>query len=462
MEQESTPVIRIRRAPRPEPDEASEQAGIAARRTALGILIRVDTERAFADVLLGARLPELRTPADRRLVTQLVLGTIAWRGRLDYELARLSSRPFSEIDPPILTLLRMGLYQLRMLTRVPAHAVVDTAVKLAREVTGNPGVAGFINAVLRAATRTVPVLPERSRGESEYLSLLYSHPRWLVEKFCSWFGTEQAETLMGANNEAAPNAIRLNLSRGPAPELIERLEREGMRVARRGFLPETVILDGAPLFDGPSYREGLFAVQAEASQIVARMLAPCAGSVVLDCAAAPGGKSAYLAELVGQAGRVIAVDRKQAGLRHARTTATRLQHRNIEFVRADLTAGLPFPPRSFSYILLDAPCSGLGTLREHPEIRWRLSPADLARMGRIQQKMLNNVAELVAPDGVLVYSVCSFAPEEGSQLVREFLTAHPDFRITPAVSQEERGSAAYSLAEQIDKTGFFAARLERR
>lgn len=463
MKQEPSPRVSVRRRALSSHVIASESAGIHARRIALEILVRVDIEGAFADVLLGSRLAELDNSADRRLVTQLVLGTITWRGWLDYELARLSSRPLKAIDPPILNLLRMGLYQLRRLTRVPAHAALDTAVRLAREISGNAGVSGFVNAVLRAATRAAPSLPDRSLDEIDYLSVYYSHPRWLVEKFRSWFGVDQAEAIMAANNQAAPNVIRLNLSQGQEQDLVERIERDGMKVARCGVFPETIVLEGAPLFDSSSYRDGIFAMQSEASQVIARMLAPSRGMTVLDCAAAPGGKSAHLAELVGRMGRVIALDRKIGGLRQARAVVTRLGHRNIEFIRCDLTTFLPFSPRSFKYVLLDAPCTGLGTLREHPEIRWRLSPDDLTRLSRLQERMLNKVAGLVAPEGTLVYSVCSPAPEEGLQLIQRFLCDYPHFRLEQVgYAREGRAVPAISLDKQVSEAGFFAARLRRR
>lgn len=426
-----------------------DSAGLVARRLALGILRRVDTEEAFADLLLGAHLPQLN-PADRGLVTQLVLGTLAWRGRYDYELAQLSSRPLSAIEPPLLNLLRMGLHQLRTMTRVPPHAVLDTCVRLARELR-DARAGGFVNAILRAATRTTRALPDRNRNEIEYLSVAYSHPRWLVEQFHAWFGGDQIEARLAANNEPAPNAIRLNLLRRDVGDLLDALARDGMRIAARGQYPETLILDGAPVFDGECYRAGLFTPQAEASQLISRLLAPARGALVVDCAAAPGGKSSHLAALVGPAGRVIALDRRLAGLKQARSLAGRLGHQNLYFVRCDSSATLPLPNCCAPFVLLDAPCSGLGTLREHPEIRWRLKPSDLNRMSRLQSAMLEQAAKLVSHGGALVYSVCSSAPAEGSSVVRRFLTTNAHFSADPT-----------PLDSKICREGFFATRLTRR
>jgi 16S rRNA (cytosine967-C5)-methyltransferase len=441
--------------------------GLASRLAAADILFRVDRESAYADVLLGARLPDF-APADRRLITRLVLGTLAWQGRLDYELKRLTRRELISIQPVALEILRMGLFQLRLLDRIPPHAVVDTAVSIAKRNPQARRAAGFVNAVMRRATRETAPMPPREPNEKSYLAVAYSHPRWMVERFVDWFGVANAERLMTANNDAAPNVIRLNLARGSRAELIEKLTADGFDIGAPGRAPETLILNGAPNFESRAYRDGLFHAQSEASQMAARMLAARAGATVVDCAAAPGGKTTHLAEMIGEHGRVIAVDLNFNGLKNARGLARRLRHRNIDFVCADLTSAAPLTPSSIEYVLLDAPCTGLGTLREHPEIKWRLKPTDPARMSAIQSRMLDNAAALVRPGGAIVYSVCSIAPEEGEGVVDSFLATHGDFEI-------DRGVAAGELKDVLDargfmKTrpdiggldGFFAARLIRR
>jgi 16S rRNA (cytosine967-C5)-methyltransferase len=441
--------------------------GLPARRAALAILLRVERQRAFADVLLGHRLGAF-APADRRLVTQLVLGTIAWQGRLDYELARIASRALSDIAPEVAAILRMALYQIRLLSRVPHHAAVDTAVSLAHETAGGTGAARFVNAVLRNAIRSPVPLPQRSADEIEYLAVAYSHPRWMVEKFVSWFGARDCEALLAADNEAAPTVLRLNLERGGPDELTARLEHEGMRVARRGRFAETLVLDGAPNFDSGAYRNGLFQPQSEASQMVSRLLAPTRGATVVDCAAAPGGKATHLAAMVGASGRVVAFDINFTGLKNARALARRLGCGNVEFVRCEGTFALPLRRGSIAYLLLDAPCTGLGTLREHPEIRWRLEPAEIQRMTAIQTRMLECAAEVLRPGGVLVYSVCSIAPDEGEEVVRNFLARHLQFELDR--DPPHRSELANILDDQgcmrtrPDRdglNGFFAARLKR-
>lgn len=425
--------------------------GLASRLAAAEILYRVDQESGYADVLLGGRLPDF-APADRRLVTRLVLGTLAWRGRLDYELAHLTGRKLEGIQPAALAIMRMGLFQLRFLDRIPKHAVVDTAVSIAKRIPQAREASGFVNAVMRRAARETAPMPARGRNEKSYLAVVYSHPRWMVERFVDWFGAADAERLMTANNNAAPNVIRLNLARGSRTEIIGKLVADSFDVGAPGRAPETVVLNSAPHFESRWYREGLFHAQSEASQMVARMLKPREGATVVDCAAAPGGKATHLAELVGERGRVIALDLNLGGLKSARGLAHRLRHRNIEFVCADLTAAAPLAPSSFEYVMLDAPCTGIGTLREHPEIKWRLKPGDPARMAAIQSRMLENAAALVRRAGAIVYSVCSIAPEEGEGVVDGFLARHGDFEIDRAVAADA------VLKDVIDARGFMKTR----
>jgi 16S rRNA (cytosine967-C5)-methyltransferase len=393
----------------------------------------------------------------------------------------------------VLAILRMGLFQLRILTRIPRHAAVDTAVNLTREIPSVRAAVGFVNAVLRSALRAPVALPSRDADELGHLAVAYSHPRWLVAKLIEWFGIGDAEALMAANNEAAPNAIRLNLSRGEAGELAARLRGEGFEIAARGRFPETTVLEGmaldgsrlvasvqsserrerdiekgATIFESDAYREGIFTPQSEASQMVVRMLAPAPGAVVIDCAAAPGGKTTHLAELVGRNGKIVALDLNFAGLRNARALAARLHHPNVFFVRADVSVALPLRPASFEYVLLDAPCTGTGTMRAHPEIRWRLRPEDFARMAALQGRMLENAALLVRPGGAIVYAVCSLAPEEGLGVVRAFLAHHREFEVDREINFRElfgdaldESSFMRTRPDRGGLDGFFAARLRR-
>jgi 16S rRNA (cytosine967-C5)-methyltransferase len=460
----------------------NESAGIAARKAALEILFRVNHKGAYADALLGSRLPEFELN-DRRLITLMVLGTVAWRGQLDFEIERLASRPLGKIDTHVLEILRLALFQLRHLDRVPPHAVVDTAVTIANSERSTRDASGFVNAVLRKATRQGPALFTIANDEAGSLALKYSHPRWMAERFIAIFGRSDAETLLAADNEAAPTAIRLNLARAPREEILARIRSDGLEISGEGRFPETLILKGSPHLEAESFREGLFHVQSEASQIIARMLAPVPGATVVDCSAAPGGKATHLAEIVGgpnpqplplregvsERGRVIALDLNLAGLRATRSVAQRLAHTNLLFARADVAKAVPLRPATFDYVLLDAPCTGSGTLRQHPEIRWRLKPTDPARMAVLQLAMLRNAAALLRPGGAIVYSVCSLMPEEGQEVVAQLLAGNPHYAIDghpPAHEQiGELLRADGTLLTRPDSSrldGFFAARMVRR
>jgi 16S rRNA (cytosine967-C5)-methyltransferase len=458
----------VRRGTRSQPASA-RATGLAARSIALEILLEVERRGGFADALLGRRIPALEA-ADRRLATRIVLGTLAWRARLDFELERLTKRDLDNIQPAALEIMRIGIFQLRFLDRIPKHAVVSTSVELAKHAGEAKVAAGFINAVLRRAARETIALPDRESDEAGFLALAYSHPRWLVERMVDWYGREGAERAMAANNEAAPNAIRLNLARATRDEIAARLAADGMEIDPEGRFPETAVLAGAPRFDCDSFRAGLFQPQSEASQMIARMLAPQEGATVVDLAAAPGGKTTHLAELVGASGLVIGFDVNLAGVRNARAVAARLGRRNVSLVQGDAAAALPMRPRCADAVLLDAPCTGLGTLREHPEIRWRVGPGDPARMSLMQAAMLANAAASVRRGGALVYSVCSVAPEEGEQVVRAFLRERPEFLLEPPPQPSARALADLIDADGFMRTrsdrggldGFFAARMVRR
>ncbi|HEX4209112.1 MAG TPA: 16S rRNA (cytosine(967)-C(5))-methyltransferase RsmB, partial [Candidatus Binataceae bacterium] len=441
--------------------------GLPARRAALAVLVRV-AQGGFADVLLGHRLTAFPSAADRRLITRLVLGTLAWQGRLDYELARISTRALETLDPEILAILRLALYQIRIMTRVPQHAAVDTAVTLARATHGDSGAAGFVNAILRAALRKPIPLPDRSKDEIGYLTVAYSHPRWMVERFVAWFGIAAAETLMAANNDAAPNVIRLNLLHGEAMALVRRLNEGGIDATLSSRLRETAVLTHAPMFESRILREGLCYPQSEVSQLAAAMLGPPPAATVVDCAAAPGGKATHLAEMAGREGRVLALDISRSGLRKVDTIAAMLGHRHITAIQADCAAPMPLRASSFSHVLLDAPCTGSGTLREHPEIRWRLDSHDFLRMAGLQARMLQQSATLIRPGGVIVYSVCSLAPDEGEGVINAFLEGHPCFRVDRTLFSDQRfdgliGKDGFmrTRPDQGGLDGFFAARLVR-
>lgn len=447
----------------------SSDADGDARAVALAVLVRVEATAAFADVLLRHRLAAARLrPADQALATRLAYGTLAWQGRLDHHLGSLLTTPLDRLDPPVRAALRLGLYQLLFLERVPAYAAVDASVRLTRAQ--GRGAAGLVNAVLRRAAAAGPTglpLPDPASDLHERLAVEWSHPRWLVERWAAEFGDEELPHLLAANNVAGRLALRANPLRTSREEL-----RDELSLARVATAPSTWLAEGIVVEDGaarlrtlPAWHAGRFTFQGEASQLVAHLIRPAAGGRVLDACAAPGGKTGHIAELVGHAGRVLALDPRPAGIRRVQQEAARLGAAYVSAVVGD--ARRPPVHGAFDAILVDAPCSGLGTLRRHPELRWRRRPEDIPRLAALQRALLDGVAPLVRPGGIIVYAVCSLTREENTDVVAKFCASHPGFVVESAAASPPALPADLvtpdgflrTLPHRHDLDGFFAARL---
>jgi len=428
--------------------------------------MRVEATEAFADRVLAHRLSAHHDARDRAFATQLVYGTLAWQGRLDYHLDRLLRTPRAELDPSVRAALRLGLYQVLFLDRVPSYAAVDSSVRLARRACG-AGAAALVNAVLRRATATDDLtLPNAERDPIGRLAVEWSHPRWLVARWADALGSE-LPALLAACNARGGTTLRANALRTTPADLAGELSALGMEV-RRGRWARTAlrIAKGAGrLRNATAYREGRLAFQSEASQLVSELLAPPPGAHVLDVCAAPGGKTAHLAALLAGTGLVAAVDVRPGGAARIRDDCRRLHARPILAAAAD--ARRPPFARVFDAVLVDAPCSGLGTLRRHPEVRWRRTPADVARLAALQRDLTDAVASLVRPGGVLVYAVCTLLPEENEDVVTALRAAHPRFAVESAASYVpvdlvDGDGFLRTWPHRHDLDGFFAARLRAR
>jgi 16S rRNA (cytosine967-C5)-methyltransferase len=442
--------------------------GTDARGVALAVLRRVERDGAYADVALNAALAESRLDTrDRALAARLVYGTLAWQGRLDWHLAQLAARPADALDPAVRAVLRLGLYQLLLLDRIPAHAAVATSVDLAKGVA--PAAAGLVNAVLRRAAREGAALPLPDAADPvRHLAVAYSHPEWLVARWLEAFGAEETRLLLAADNEAAPTVLRARP--GGRDRLLADLAAQEIAATPGRHAPDAVVVESAAPQLLSGYARGDFTVQSEASQLVARLVDPPAGARVLDACAAPGGKATYLAELAGDAGLVLALDVRP---RRAATIAAgghRLGVARLAVAAADARR-LPLAPAlRFDRILVDAPCSGLGTLRAHPEMRWSRGPADVRRLATLQAEILDAATPHLAPGGALVYATCTIAPEENEQVVEHWLAAHPELERENAATHLPPGAAALVDASGALRTfphrdgldGFYAVRVRRR
>lgn len=443
-----------------------------AREAAFAVLARAEAADAFVSVLLFHTLERSHLgPADRALATAIVFGVLRHRARLDHALAPLLRRPFSELPAAIRTILRMGAAQLLVLERVPAAVAVSASVELARRY-GHAGTARLVNAVLRRlAAEGPPALPDRAADPLGFLALQYSHPRWLLARWAARWGATEAEALAAANNRPAPSTLRANTLRASRDAVVAALRARGVD-ADAGRLPESVRVAGSLTDRLPVIDDGLAVVQDEAAMLVARAVAPPVGGVVIDACAAPGGKATHLAALMGDRGRVLACDvhpRKLEALAHR---AAALGVRCLEAHHLDARELGARVPGVADAVLVDAPCSGLGTIRRRPEIRWRAAEADLARHAAAQAALLAGAAGAVRPGGVLVYSVCSLEPEEGPRVVEAFLTAHPGFVRDPLPEECPRDLGGRSIAgdhpgeawllpHRHDTDGFYLARVRR-
>ena len=419
-----------------------------ARALAHEVLVRVETTDAFADVLLGERLAraELGGP-DAALATRLVYGTLAWQGRLDHHLRALVHTSLDRLDPPVRAALRLGLYQLLFLDRIPDYAAVDASVRLARDA--GRGATGLVNAVLRRAAARAPdlSLPDPAGDPLERLAVEWSHPRWLVERWASAFGMAELSRLLAANNVPGPTAVRANRLRTTREALLAELGAAGVHAAAGRWAEDAIVVDGAAaqLRALPAWRAGRLAFQGEGSQLITTLLGLRPGTRLLDACAAPGGKACHATAILERRGRVAALDRRSTGARRIRAEAGRLGAA-VEIAVGD--ARRPPFAGAFDAVLVDAPCSGLGTLRRHPELRWRRRPEDIARLATLQRDILSGVAPLVRPGGLLVYAVCTLTRQENEEVVASFCGAHRGFAV------EHAAHAAGVPAELVTPEGF--------
>jgi 16S rRNA (cytosine967-C5)-methyltransferase len=400
---------------------------------------------------------------DRALATRLAYGTVQRRATLDHLVETLAGRPVARLEPLVLAALRLGLYQLAFLDRVPAHAAVGESVALVKAE--SPGGAKLVNAVLRRGAREaaalVAALPDATPAQA---ALRHSHPEWIAALWWETLGPDAARALMAADNRAAEAVLRANTLRIAPAELAARLPAATHPAPD---LPEGLVLD-APFdaFDSPLWRAGLFMPQSRAAMSVARVLGPRPGERVLDLCAAPGGKTTHIAALQEGRGEVVAVERHPGRADALRRTATRMGAATVSVRTAD--AARPHEPGAYDRVLVDPPCSDLGTLASRPDARWRKDPGLPARLAPEQAAILRAGADALRPGGTLVYSTCTLAPAENEDVVQAFLAERPDFAADdlrselPLWDHPRVHRFAQTLPHRDGTEGFFIARLTRR
>lgn len=423
------------------------------RRAALQILKQVRDGQPF-EAALSSRIGRLPEP-DRRLAHELAAGVLRRRTTLDRQLAPLVPRGWNAVGADLQDILRLGAYQLTELERVPAHAAVDTTVALAKHAGGSRA-AGFVNAILRRLTRSTPEFEAISAATPNPLAETYSHPAWLVDRWVHAFGAQPAESLLRWNN-TRPRLVA-QAAREDLASLELRWRAAGLAVTPAPF-GAGLILDGVRAAELPGYHEGSFMIQDPAQALLARFVNPPADAILYDACAAPGGKSIGLGRRV--AGTVAGEIRRARGRRLAENLARAGSGRE-HVVIAD--ARRP-PVRPVDIVLLDAPCLGTGTFARHPDARWRVSVEALTRIQQLQSELLESTAQVVAPNGLLVYSTCSLEPEENQMQVDAFLSRHPEFERAAAGDMDPVLLSAVGdltiLPQVHGMDGAYAARLRR-
>ena len=445
------------------------------RAMALKVLIRWEVKKPLLDEVLSEVLDKsvLPDPRDQGLVAELINGVVRHLSYLDYLLSRVSKKPLSKMDPEVRNALRLGAYQL-LFTRVPEHVAVAETIKILKRRRGQ-WVVNFVNAILRELARKkddIP-LPPREMDPVSYLCVRYSYPRWLVERWLARFGEAETEALLEAGNERPVLVVRVNTLRLTREQLLIYLKSEIPEVAPCKYSPDGLALHG---FQGrittlKAFKVGWLQVQDEASQLVSYLVAPRPGERILDACAGVGGKTTHLAQLMRNTGRLYALDVLPWRLERLKENAARLGVTNIEVLTADATRAIEtLGGKFFDRILVDAPCTGTGVIRRHPDIKWARGPEDLIRVPEKQLNLLKSLAPLLKKGGVMVYATCSLEPEENEEVIARFLEEVPGFEVESAAKVlpeparalvDEKGfMRTYPHRHGLD--GFFGARLRKR
>jgi 16S rRNA (cytosine967-C5)-methyltransferase len=436
-----------------------------ARAAAFSILLRVERESSYAVELLHSGLLDELSTVDRNLTTEIVMGVLRWRSALDHVIARFSFTPMRKLDFEVLTALRMGVYQKQFLSKVPAHAAVNETVELVKQAK-KVSAAGLVNAVMRKVGRAGSQLPTSVSRDSSYLSVSYAHPRWLVERWVAFFSHDIAQKICEYDQRIPATVLRLS-----SVEDESLLAAQSIQLASGSLMATARIVTSGDASATQLFRDGKIAIQDEGSQLVAALVGH--GRRILDCCAAPGGKTAAMATRLPEA-EIVATELHP----HRATLLRRLApQQNIEVITADALA-LPYGA-DFDRVLADVPCSGTGTLARNPEIKWKLKPEDLLDLQSRQIAILKAAMRHVSPGGKLVYSTCSLEPEENEQVIAACVPAHSDFKIIPARTEllclQESGELVWKNIDELISgdflrtipgvnpcDGFFAAILEKR
>ena len=436
------------------------------RDAALSILMAVEKQQAYSNLLLHQTIEKYQIdPKDRALLTELTYGTIQHKMTLDYYL-----EPFikGKLDDWVRQLLRLSLYQIHYLSRIPDHAAVNEAVEISKR-RGHKGIASMVNGILRSILREGVRSTEEITDKVERLSIETSHPLWMVKRFIAEYGFEDTEKMLKENNEPPVTTLRVNLFKRTVDQVLHLLTQEGYVVARSEHIPECIYLFNGQAAKTTAFQKGFVTIQDESSMIPAYALQAEPGMTVLDMCSAPGGKTTHIAEKMRNTGKLVAMDIHQHKLKLVRENADRLGFSFIETMEMDARkASEIFPEESFDRILVDAPCSGLGVVKRKPDIKYTKSEKDFDSLKPIQLNLLEEAYKLLKPEGILVYSTCTVDREENEGTTKIFLEKHPDMQLTsfPDViknikTQNQEGMLQI-FPQDLRSDGFYVAVFQKK
>ena len=421
------------------------------RLAATKILYDVVTNGAYSNVALAQALwQEKFSDLDRKFCTELVYGAVKAGASLDWKISKYLNRPLDKVDAKILAVLRVGMYQIFFLDKVPNSAAVNESVELSKKFCGI-GASKFVNGVLRSAVREPHKSDFPTGDDAKSLALRKFHPLWLVKLFIKEFGLDATKKLLDFDNTEPPLCLRVNFLKTTREKILEELKNFGVQAEPSTLAPEGIICRGHGALDKfQLLRNGLCQVQDESSMTAARILNPQADEFVIDCCAAPGGKSTHLAELMQNRGRIIAADIYETKLEHIVQNAERLGIKIIEPLLIDACGiGEKFPAQA-DKVLVDAPCSGLGVLRRKADLRWKKNTAELKELPDLQRKILSSAAKTLKTGGILVYSTCTITRRENQDVVEKFLATNENFQLIEMKTL---------LPHVTNTDGFFSAKL---
>lgn len=437
------------------------------RELALRSLLTIIKDKGYSTIVVSQAIKKYKlADRDRRFYTDLVYGTLRHMMILERAMRKLSSRPIEKLDPLCRVILRMGLYQLQYMDKVPPSAACNEAVKLARSL-GNEGMAKFVNAILRSALRQPQVfaLPKKEDDPILYLALAYHQQEWFVRWCCERFGMKETEDLCAYFDKVPELCLRLQTNRISIVEGMQILDQAGISYRKGKVVPECVYITTSQAIESiPLLREGKALIQDEASQLVAHIVDPQPGEIIVDACAAPGGKTTHLATLGGKTAIVYGCDIYTHKLKLIEENASRLGLANIRTIQQDARQlGQQFCAKA-DRVLVDAPCSGLGILRHKLDLRWRKEEKDTRILPALQKQILEGASVCVKDGGLLVYSTCTMNPAENQDVVQYFLQRHPEFTLEPialTAGLTKKGPCVEIVPPYDGMDGFFIAKLRK-